>query len=270
MSIAEKIAGTFGYKIEKIVQVNKTIWNGKTPSVKRFEPYECQFLNHVLYVHDKGAFYLCYKELFEQEIYKFYTSSQQPFIIDCGANLGMSIIYFKMLYPHAHIIGFEADPHIFGFLQKNIQSFQYENVEIYNKAVWNKNDETLSFLEEGGAGGRIEQEGITATGNYIHVQTSRLKNYLSKKVDFLKIDIEGAEYSVIADCAEELKNVETLFIEWHGFANKKQDLHEILSIAHHAGFIYHIQPAFFRKQPFIDRNLNNGMDLQLNVFCYRK
>lgn len=97
MSIAEKIAGTFGYKIEKIVQVNKTIWNGKTPSVKRFEPYECQFLNHVLYVHDKGAFYLCYKELFEQEIYKFYTSSQQPFIIDCGANLGMSIIYFKML-----------------------------------------------------------------------------------------------------------------------------------------------------------------------------
>jgi FkbM family methyltransferase len=174
-----------------------------------------------------------------------------------------------MLYPQAHIVAFEADPHIFHFLQKNIQSFQYKNVEVYNKAVWNKDDETLSFLEEGGAGGRIEQEGSTATGNYIHVQTSRLKNYLNTHVNFLKIDIEGAEYSVIADCAENLKNVENLFIEWHGFANKKQDLHEILSIVHEAGFIYHIQPAFFRKQPFIDRNVNNGMDLQLNIFCYR-
>lgn len=97
-----------------------------------------------------------------------------------------------------------------------------------------------------------------------------LKNYLKgRKVDFLKIDIEGAEYEVIKDCENELKNIDFLFIEYHSMPEKGQNLHEILEIVHRTGFKYHIKEAYTSKHPFMERNLNFGMDLQLNIFCYK-
>jgi len=238
-----------------------------TNIIKRFVPTEKEFLGKKLYIHDIASFNLCYEELFQSEMYKFKASRSNPCIIDCGANLGMSIIYFKELYPDASIVAFEADDYIFSFLEKNVKSFGYEDVKLINKAVWNS-DETLSFIIEGGAGGRIEEE--TSEGKYKKVVCTSLKKYLTgRKVDFLKIDIEGAEYEVIKDCENELKNIDYLFIEYHSMPDREQNLHKILEIVQKAGFSYHIKEAYTAKYPFIERKLNFGMDLQLNIFCYK-
>jgi FkbM family methyltransferase len=178
----------------------------------------------------------------------------------------MSVIYFKSLYPDARIVAFEADPYIFSFLEKNIQSYNFKDVTLNNKAVWNTNDEVLSFLAEGGAGGRLQEK--SDQFKFVDIKTARLKDYLTQKVDFLKIDIEGAEYKVLADCADSLKLVKNLFIEYHSMANDPQNLHLILQIVHDAGFRYHIKEAYATPYPFIERKLNFGMDLQLNIFCY--
>ena len=236
-------------------------------AIARFVPTEKEFLGKKLYIHDIASFNLCNKELFQLEMYKFKASRPNPCIIDCGANLGMSIIYFKQLYPNASIIAFEADEHIFSFLEKNVESFGYNDVELINKAVWNC-DDTLSFIVEGGAGGRIEEE--TSKGKYKKVVCTSLKKYLTgRKVDFLKIDIEGAEFEVIKDCENELKNIDYLFIEYHSMPDRKQNLHKILRIVQNSGFSYHIKEAYTAKYPFMERNLNFGMDLQLNIFCYK-
>jgi hypothetical protein len=50
---------------------------------------------------------------------------------------------------------------------------------------------------------------------------------------------------------------------------KRQNLHDILKIVQDAGFKYHIKEAYTTKYPFIERKLNFGMDLQLNIFCYK-
>jgi len=235
--------------------------------IQRFVPSEKIFLGKTLYIHDIASFYLGESEIFKSEMYKFKVNSDNPYIIDCGANLGMSLIYFKELYPEASIVAFEADEYIFGFLEKNMRSFEYKNVQLINKAAWNCED-TLSFLVEGGAGGRLEAE--NTTGTYKNVNCTSLKKYLiGPKVDFLKIDIEGAEYEVIKDCEVELNNVDNIFIEYHSLHNKEQNLHEILNIVQKAGFRYHIKEAYTTKNPFIERNLNFGMDLQLNIFCYK-
>ncbi|GAB2778867.1 hypothetical protein GCM10010465_26880 [Actinomadura fibrosa] len=225
------------------------------------------FMGKPFYIHDISSFYLGKKEIFHWGVYKFQAENDEPYIIDCGANLGMSIIYFKKLYPKASITAFEADDYIFSFLEKNIKSFQYNDVELVNNAVWNKEEE-LSFFAEGGAGGRLEVLGKEK--NIKTVKATRLKNWLkNKKIDFLKIDIEGAESEVIDDCKDELKNVEKIFIEYHSFNAKEQNLHRILMILHMAGFRYHIKEAFTRQFPFIDKDLNVEMDLQLNIFGYR-
>ena len=256
------------YKIKRFFKVNSQVSNKKRDKpFPRFTPTERIFLDRTLYIHDIASFYLGKKEIFNSQVYKFRARHDKPYIIDCGANLGMSIIYFKELYPKANITAFEADDYIFSFLKKNMQSFRYEDVEIVNKAVWNKEEE-LTFFAEGGAGGRLELLGKEK--NIKNVKTIRLKNWLkNKKVDFLKMDVEGAEFEVIEDCRDELKNVETIFIEYHSFSAKKQNLHILLSILHEAGFRYHIKEAFTRQFPFVDNELNVDMDLQLNVFGYR-
>ncbi len=250
-----------GYHLQKLDNHEKNRRN-------RFEPYEVEFHGHTLYVHDCDSFELGKYELFDRDqIYKFNTEREKPFIIDCGANLGMSVIYFKSLYPQAEIIAFEADPYVHSFLQKNVCSFQFSDTTIINKAVWNCAGETLSFLSEGGAGGRLQQP--SAAHKFVNVQTIRLRDYLDRRIDFLKIDIEGAEYAVIRDCADQLTNVDNLFIEYHSFPGTPQNLHLILDIVQQAGFTYHIKEAFTNPEPFAERRINFGMDLQLNIFCYR-
>ena len=84
-------------------------------------------------------------EIFVEEVYSFKAETNMPKIIDCGANVGLSIIYFKKLYPDAIIIAFEADRDIFNMLSQNLLSLHISDVEITNKAVW-KEDTKLQFL----------------------------------------------------------------------------------------------------------------------------
>ena len=49
-------------------------------------------------------------------------------IIDCGANIGISLIYLKMVLPQSKIIAFEPDPFLFDYLTRNIKgkpSYRY-------------------------------------------------------------------------------------------------------------------------------------------------
>ena len=265
--LIRKIFAKFGLTVKSIQKKSYAEWDGKLPVETRFEPFEITFLNHTLYIHDRSSFLLGYFELFKGDIYNFVAETDSPYIIDCGANMGMSIIYFKKLYPKATIVAFEADTHIYSFLKKNVASFGFTGVTILHNAVWDNAGETLSFLSEGGAGGRVapKEEGVT----FYNVDTVRLKSYLNKRVDFLKVDIEGAEYRVIFDCAEELKNVQTLFLEYHSFFDNAQQLGEMLNIVKNAGFRYHIKEEHSSPHPFLERKSNGGMDLQLNIFCYR-
>lgn len=208
------------------------------------------------------------REIFNDGTYKFISNIQCPYIIDCGANIGLSIIYFKRLYPQAKVLAFEPDPEIYKLLCKNIRQFQFSNVKLLDKAVWNCNTR-LIFDADGALGGRIIDEEVLTKGK-VQIQTVRLKEFLKERVDFLKIDIEGAEYEVLLDCNEFLKNVEFLFVEYHSPAKKyEQHLHEILQIIANAGFRYYIKEAWENLPfPFIDRK-KEWYDLQLNIFCYR-
>jgi FkbM family methyltransferase len=237
-------------------------------SGKRFLPTRRIFLGKKLSIHDIKSFKVSYFEIFKSESYKFKSKNEVPFILDCGANIGMSVIYFKKLYPKATIIAFEPDDYIFGFLKKNMTTYGYTDVELVDKAVWIK-DDILSFNSDGALGGRFAEIGESNIQK--KVPTIRLRDYLIKnKIDFLKLDVEGAEYEIIKDCSDLIKDIDYIFIEYHSKPEKPQTLHEILEIIKSAGFRYHIKEAFTRKYPFISRHLNYDMDLQLNIFCYKE
>jgi FkbM family methyltransferase len=213
---------------------------------------------------DAGTFYYGYQEIFKDEAYKFDTTTAVPYIIDCGANIGLSTVYFKKLYPPAKVVSFEADPQIFETLRKNIEINKLTGVEPVNKAVW-INNEFIEFEVEGGFSGRINK--YSSERNLIKVPAIRLKDLLTENVDFLKLDIEGAEFEVIKDCGENLKYVKHLFIEYHSHKNESQKLGELLSMFSDNGFRYHIKEAYTVKHPFVQHEDMLGMDLQLNIYA---
>lgn len=205
------------------------------------------------------------RELFIDETYKFNSLTDDPYIIDCGANTGLSVLFFKRLYPKSKIVAFEPDSKIFEILKENISQYNLKEVKLENKAVW-KNNDGINFLASGGVGGHINDN---ISENTIFIPTFRLKDLLDKKVDFLKIDIEGAEYEVIRDCAEKLDNVENIFIEYHSEEKNEQMLDEILKILKEAGFKYYIKEAWNNQPKPFTNERNNLYDLQLNIFGYR-
>jgi len=205
------------------------------------------------------------EELFLEETYKFNSDIETPRIIDCGANTGLSVIYFKRLFPKSKISAFEPDTEIFTVLKENLHTFGYDDVELINKAVWNKNG-SIKFLASGGVGGRISEDENEQT---LEMPTSRLRDLLDEEIDFLKIDIEGAEFDVIKDCASKLKNVKNLFIEYHSLEKNEQKLDEILKIMKDAGFKFYIKEAWNNQpMPYVNKR-TNLFDLQLNIFGYR-
>ncbi len=204
-------------------------------------------------------------EIFIEEVYK-QKLPPNALILDCGAHIGLSIIYLKRLCPTARIIAFEPDNHNFTLLNDNIKSHNLTNVELVNKAVWTNNT-LISFKSEGNMSSKIDLNNNDAS----KIEAIRLKDYLNDKVDFLKLDIEGAEYAVLKDIEDKLINVDKMFLEYHGSFNQNNELCEMLNIAEREGFKFYIKEAAnLYRNPFIfTKSAEQNYDVQLNIFCFR-
>lgn len=227
--------------------------------------------NESFIVPDVASFLSTYKELFLDGIYEYtVTEDQRPnVILDFGANIGMSLYFFAENYPSARIEGYEADPNIYRYLKQNVENnIKSSSVKIYNKAVWDENT-VLEFYSEGADGGRIKGEN---NSKGILVEAINVVDILEQHeiIDFLKIDIEGAERKIIPAMKNQLGKVQRIFIEYHSEKNQPQCLSEIISILTEVGFRVYIQQEFVSEQPLRYISDNNGFDLQLEIFGIRE
>ena len=242
-------------------------WMARYCVAQRFTPFSLRLPNGILLqVADVTSFFAMYRSIFLQRIYDFQTSTRKPIIIDCGANIGLSVLFFKWLYPKSTVIAYEADKQIFSILQKNIESAGVKNIELHEQAVWKKNTK-LSFLPDHADGGAIDEKiKSDVTVRAINFATE-LKKY--SHIDFLKIDIEGAELEVLLHCRKELKRVHNLFFEFHSFSQQKQQLSDLLHILEQIGFRYHITSEYGLSSPFLPHR-GTKMDMQLNIFAWKE
>jgi FkbM family methyltransferase len=207
-----------------------------------------------------------WREIFGRQIYRFNTATDDPLIIDCGANIGISSMYFKKQFPASKLIAFEPDGNNFELLKKNLAG-DLQTCDLRQEAVWIENG-TISFDASESEASRISEK--NATGK--PVKCIRLADLLSefKSVDFIKIDIEGAEYEVIKDCASVLSRVQNMFLEYHGKTNETFKLNELLQIVRNNGFSVYVQNAADTlEHPFVNKTTATPYDVQLNLYCYK-
>lgn len=253
-------------------QLTKIKLNSNLLKLARTERYQHSFTNlfgYEIELVDSNSFLWTYEDIFEKQIYRFKAQTQTPVIIDCGANIGLSILYFKQLYPQSRIIAFEPDKEIFTVLKNNVQNWGFSNVDLVNKALWDS-ETILEFNSEKADAGRLSENSSKLEGEKYKVPTVRLRDYLEQSVDFLKIDIEGAETQVIKDCSDLLINAKNLFLEYHSFNKESQSLNILINLLSEAGFKLHIHTNSKSPQPFYHREIQMGMDMLLNIFAFRE
>ena len=143
-------------------------------------------------------------------------------IVDLGANIGLSALFFLKKYPNAHIIAVEPDTVNFEFMKKNLEDYS-NHVALLQAAIW-PSDGEVSLVEHdesneglGAWGYRTETltEGAEASVSAISIPT--LMNQFSMDfIDILKVDIEGAEYELFEkDYESWLDKVGLIIIETH-------------------------------------------------------
>lgn len=208
--------------------------------------------------------------IFDYHIYDFLTDNPAPRIIDCGANIGLAVLYWKTRFPQARITAFEPDANVFRTLQHNVLTWKLGDVELVQAAVADRAGQA-AFVSEGADAGHLQYTADPVqAGPSNLVNTVPLSDYLDTPVSLLKIDIEGAEVDVLMSVADRLANVERVFVEWHSFANQKQRLHELLGVLIASGFRIHCQPEFYSPAPFLSLQVESGMDNRLNIYAFRQ
>jgi len=233
----------------------------------RYQTMTTMLLGPPIELIDGKSFYSSYKEIFQQGIYAFACDNDQPFILDGGSNIGLSVIYFKRLYPNAQIIAFEPDTEIFKTLKKNIDAFGFQDVDLVNSALWISKGE-VSFIPDGADGGHVLRDNENNVS--CKVSSVRLVDYLYRNINFLKLDIEGAEVAVILDAKDYLGNIDNIFVEYHSFQSSPQRLDELLHVLREAGFRVQLHTQYSSEQPLLEPSLHAGMDMQMNIFAYRE
>lgn len=235
-------------------------------SLARSAPGQAVLAGHPTRFSSAEGFLHSVREIFYEEVYRFDCARPDPFIIDAGANIGLSVRYFKQRFPDATVVAFEPDSAICALLRQNTEGLG--GVTVHEAAVWTEETE-LTFYREGSLAGSVEID-FENKNQPVKVRAVDLKTYLTgRRVDFLKIDIEGAENAVLFDIADHLDNVGLLFFEYHSTPGKPQQLGDMLRMLTDRGFRYAINGTHGAGHPFTE-TVPYGFDLQMNIFCFRE
>jgi FkbM family methyltransferase len=136
------------------------------------------------------------------------------FIIDAGANIGLTSLFFADKYPDAKIFAIEPEKENYNMLLKNCS--QKQNIIPINKALW-YNNEPVFFAKSNSKNSHFVS-GNNENGELVETIciSALIDQYAINKLDILKIDIEGAEKDIFSKNADEwLPKVKYLLIELH-------------------------------------------------------
>lgn len=176
-------------------------------------------LNQPVYFRPKSSDVHTFREIFLREEYAInHNDNFTPkIIIDAGANIGFTSLFFAKRYPTVRIISLEPDQKNFELLKKN--TLGYQNITPIQAALWNKKG-TIEIMDRGyGVRGFMVENSISINTVFSMPSTTLAELILEfkiQKIDILKMDIEGSEKEVFSvDTEKWLPITKCLVIELH-------------------------------------------------------
>lgn len=215
-----------------------------------------------------------YHEVFLDNGYYFKAATDRPRILDCGAHIGLSTLYFKQLYPNSEVISFEPNPDAFRVLQANVAENHLTGVELINAAVTTHDGVVPFIINADGTrnwtwgGSVMRQTWHDLNRNpVVDVPAVRIAPFIGDGVDLLKLDIEGMETAVLVDAGDALLKVKEIILEFHGSStNPGNDLDTLLAVLKKYGFSVRIDQASVTVTP---EEIDRTDPFWLNLYAIR-
>ncbi len=174
-------------------------------------------LKHPIYLRPRTSDVHTFREIFLRNEYSISVPGKTQVIIDAGANIGFTTLFFTKRYPAAKILSLEPDRDNFELLKKNTS--HYTNITPIQSALWNK--EGFIEVTDKGYGVRgfmVEESPSSESDNSMPSTTmaALLTKFSITSIDILKMDIEGSEKEVFSlDIEKWLPITKCLVIELH-------------------------------------------------------
>lgn len=189
---------------------------------------------YVVKYFNQEEYHYLKREIFSNNCYYFECDTPNPVIIDVGAYIGLSILYFKKEFPNSKVIAFEPNPYVYEILEENMFNNDIENIDLHNSAIWIEDCNRDMFVDNTGyerfsvASFLPKAWNNTVDSSAISVECEKLDKYLNQDIDLLKLDIEGSEQKVLFGIKRYLGNIKNIIVEFH--PTKNQDIEKILSL----------------------------------------
>lgn len=178
-------------------------------------------------------------------------------VLDLGANIGYyALIFAKLVGETGKVFAFEPEPTNFDLLKKNVELNGYKNVVLIQKAVLNKKGKVKFYIrDDNKIGSSIYNR--EDSDKCITVESISLDEYFkdySGKIDFIKVDVEGAEKYVLKGMHNLLNKNKTIniFTEFYpaGFEKCKTEPKEYLNaLIKHNFKLYNIDEETKKLEP---------------------
>ncbi len=179
--------------------------------------------------HDEREYKTLIEEIFKKNVYYVDFDTDRPVIIDAGAHIGIATLYFRSLYPKAEVVCIEPNPQNLTYLRQNLAANSLDGITVFDKALvgsrekrtmiplYTNNQWTVfSSLQTGGWTGE-------ESGKPVLVGAMKLSSLLTRPIDLLKLDIEGAETDVLLEAGQKLSMVRHLICEFHKTEKHHED-----------------------------------------------
>lgn len=210
-----------------------------------------EILGRRVHCDNVAALVALFEEIYVRRHYPFSPRRADPYVIDCGANVGVATMFFKTVAPAARVVAFEPLPAAADLYEKNIG--WADRVDLVRAAVaGDAGAARLRVPPPGGEGGATISLAEAAGWQEIEVPTVKLSSYVDRPVDFLKLDVEGSEFEVLEElsAAGVLPLVSELALEYH--PTEQWKLPTLLTLLADAGFSYRfasVVDAFWDDHP---------------------
>lgn len=211
---------------ESIKKLN-WIYTGKSNIQKLFRikfNYPAPINNFELFVrNNRGSDYFIFSEVFDEQCYYLpqIKNDSVEYLIDLGANIGLSVVFFSKIYPNAKIAYVEPIKCNYDLTEHNLKINGIKAFG-FNNAVLIKNEEISMSLGVNDYGHKVSEISFGKTidtENNIIVSGLTLNEIIRlldfPRIDLLKVDIEGYEGVLFTEELEWLNVTNAIIMEIH-------------------------------------------------------
>jgi FkbM family methyltransferase len=144
-------------------------------------------------------------------------------IVDIGANVGATAVYFRASYPGARILCYEPSPENFVWLSANTRSLP--GVEAYPYGLFDRETECQLFSGESQCAQHSIVPNAGTTSRYERVRlrnaSEEMRDRGVTEISLLKVDTEGCELPILRNLLAGVRRIDTVAVEYHSEEDRR-------------------------------------------------